>query len=114
MRCIDSMALLIEAGSALSSPKWVGGPYWIFSALEEILDLVLHLHGVRFDPAWTTIKQRQLKPKAIALQKLSKGQFEALGVPSDGILEGSLLYSLVQILDEHKIAIPQELNPPNL
>jgi len=112
-RCIDSMALLIDAGSALSSPygdERVSSPFY---ASEETLDLALGQDGVGFDLVSTAVKQRQLKLKAMALRKLPVGAFEALGVPSDGILEGPPLYSLVRVLNEYKIAIPEELNPPD-
>jgi len=110
--CIDAMTLLIDAGSALSSPTWDPTQRWYLYCSEEALDWAIRKDGVGFDLVSTTMKQRQLKLKAIALQKLPVGSFEALGIPRDGILEGPPLYSLVRMLDEYKIAIPEELNPP--
>jgi hypothetical protein len=107
------MALLMEAGSALSSPKWRGDLRWTSSSSEESLDMVIRHNGLGFDLIYATMKQRQNKLEVMARQNLPAEVFEALGVPNTGILEGPLIYHLVRILSKYKITIPDELKLPD-
>jgi hypothetical protein len=113
VRCLDSMALLIEAGSALSSLKWRGHLTWTLSSSEESLDMVIRYNDFGFDLIYATMRQRQNKLEVMARQNLPAEVFEALGVPNTGILEGSLIYHLVRILSKYNITIPDELKLPD-
>lgn len=114
INCSETMVLLIDAGSALSSPKWKIVAEKAVHASEECLESALSHRedfGAAFDIIVIAMKDRRLKLQALAQQKLPGSVFDRLAIPSATILEGAHLDSLMKALEQHKIHVPQELRP---
>lgn len=109
VHCIESVALLVNAGSALSSPMWSGSYQ---DASEEALDWSSLQHEVEIKIISAKLRQRRRRLRILAQQALPPDVLERLRVPDSAIVEGMSLHLLISTLDEHRIAIPQELRPP--
>ena len=101
--CLNAIQLLLDAGSALSSPDWMGRS-------EEVLDITCYSDTI---PSFllSTLQERRRKLFELAKLTLPSEVWADLDVPTDRLLDGRAA-EIQRILIDADIEIPKSVSVP--